>query len=101
MTATMIGTSYNRVDRIGVHLGLGGLITGYRFTKRLDAQVALLNSQGWRVVALYKNQWGLLRWAGAQLLTTITLTMVTLVPSALVISEPITPVAGGSWPLRR
>jgi hypothetical protein len=100
MTATMMGTSYNRVDRIGVHLGLGGLITGYRFTKRLDAQVALLNSQGRRVVALHKNQWGLLRWAGAQLLTTITLTVVTLLPSVLVISEPLTPVAGGSWPPR-
>jgi hypothetical protein len=100
MTATMTATSYNRVDRIGVHLGLGGLITGYRFTKRLDAQVALLNSQGRQVVALYKNQWGLMRWFGSQLLTTITLTLVTLMPSVLIVSEPINPVAGGSWPPR-
>jgi len=97
MTATMMASTYNRVDRIGVHLGLGGLITGYRFTKRLDAKVAMLNSQGRRVVALYKNQWGLLRWAGAQVLMTVTLTLVTLLPSVLIVSEPISPVSGANW----
>jgi hypothetical protein len=59
MTATMMATPYNRVDRVDVHLGLGSLLSGYRFTKRLDAHVAVLNSQGRRVVALYKNQWGI------------------------------------------
>jgi hypothetical protein len=97
MTATMMASTYNRVDRIGVHLGLGGLITGYRFTKRLDAKVAQLNWQGRRVVALYKNQWGLLRWAGAQVLMTFTLTFVTLLPSVLIVSEPISPVVGTNW----
>jgi hypothetical protein len=94
MTAATMTSTYNRVDQIGVHLGLGGLITGYRFTKRLDAKVAQLNWQGRRVVALHKNQWGLLRWAGAQVLMTVTLTFVTLLPSVLVVSEPISAVSG-------
>jgi hypothetical protein len=99
MTATMMATPYNRVDRVGVHLGLGGLLSGYRFTKRLDAQIATLNAQGRRVVAMYRNQWGLFRWAGAQLLMTITLTIVTLLPSVLIVSEPMSSPAGG-WPGR-
>jgi hypothetical protein len=94
----MMATSYNRVDRVGVHLGLGGLLSGYRFTKALDNQVTLLNSQGRRVVALYRNQWGILRWAGAQLLMSVTLTIVTLLPSVLVVSEPIPPAPPGQWP---
>ena len=87
----MMATAYNRVDRVGVHLGLGGLLTGYRFTKALNAHVALLNSQGLRIVALQRNQWGILRWAGAQLLTACTLTIVTLLPSILIVSEPMGP----------
>jgi hypothetical protein len=51
MSTTMMTTPYNRVDRVGVHLGLGGLLSGYRFTKRLDAHIATLNSQGRRVAA--------------------------------------------------
>jgi hypothetical protein len=98
MTTARMPTSYNRVDRVGVHLGLGGLLTGYRFAKRLDTQLATLNSQGRRVVALYRNQWGILRWAGAELLMACTLTIVTLLPSVLVVSEPIAPQASGWRP---
>jgi hypothetical protein len=100
MTTTMMATPYNRVDRVGVHLGLGGLLSGYRFTKRLDAHIALLNAQGRRVVAMYRNQWGIFRWAGAELLMTVTLTIVTLLPSVLIVSEPMSSAPGGGWPGR-
>ena len=91
MMPPMTANQYNRVDRIGVHLGLGGLVSGYRFSKRLDEKIASLNSQGRHVTAMYRNQWGLLRWAGAQLLMTVTLTIVTVFPSVLIISEPMAP----------
>jgi hypothetical protein len=99
ITNPMLASPYNRVDRIGVHLGLGGLVTGYRFTKRLDETINSLNSQGRRVTAMYRNQWGLLRWAGAQLLMTVTLTFVTLFPSVLVVSEPMSQgvMPAGGW----
>lgn len=99
-TIAMMATSYNRIDRVGVHLGLGGLLSGYRFTKRLNGHVAALNSEGRKVVAMYRNQWGILRWACAELLTACTLTIVTLLPSVLIVSEPLGLAAGGGWPQR-
>jgi hypothetical protein len=49
---------------------------------------------------MYRNQWGILRWAGAELLMTVTLSLVTLLPTVLVVSEPMSSAAGGAWPAR-
>lgn len=81
--------AYNRVDRLPVRLGVIGALSGYRFAKALRERISELNREGRRVVAIYRNQWGLLRWAGAGLLAACTLSIVVLLPCALIISEPL------------